>query len=79
MMTTHAIIYFSEDYRNFVSRLTKYHAYEHPSKFDIGMAEIQKYFNVYALDSPIFKQGNYNNKSTGVKVTEIGMDKKEGR
>jgi len=77
MMTAHAVVYISKEYRDFVKRLTHHHAYETKSKFDIGVAEIQKYFNVYALDSPIFKQGNYNNKATGVKVSEIGMDKKK--
>ena len=76
MLTTHAVIYISEDYRNFIKRVAYHHGFETKSKFDIGVAETQKYFNVYALENPIFKQGNYNNKVTGVKVSEIGMDKK---
>jgi len=75
MMTTHAIIYLTDEYRNFVSRVANYHGNEHPSKFDIGIAETQKYFNVYALDNPIFKQGNYNRRSTGISISEVGMDK----
>ena len=74
MMTTHAILYISEEYRNMISRVAKYHSFENPSPFDIGVADIQKYFNVYALDFPIFKQSAYNNKSTSIRVTDVGMD-----
>ena len=37
-----------------------YHNYEISDYQDIGFAEIQRYFNVYAFDNPIFYQTSSN-------------------
>ena len=57
MLSGHAILYLSEIYREMCVRIA-YHAgyvvkdYYH----DVGFAEIQKWFNVYCFDRPIFYQ-----------------------
>ena len=76
-LSTHAIIYLNEDYRNTVSRIARWHGYVNPSPFDIGVAEVQRYYNVYAVDVPIFKQGNYNNKVTSNQISTRGMNKEQ--
>jgi hypothetical protein len=76
-LSAHAIIYLNEDYRNTVSRIARWHGYVNPSPFDIGVAEVQRYYNVYAVDVPIFKQGNYNNKVTSNQISTRGMNKEQ--
>lgn len=76
-LSTHAIIYFNEEYRNMVARIANWHSYTNPSPFDIGIAEVQRYFNVYAIDVPIFKQSNYNNKVTSNTISKRGMNKEQ--
>ena len=41
---------------------------------DNGYAEIQKYYNVYALNEPIFKQSGHNGGVTSSKISEIGIE-----
>jgi predicted ATPase len=40
---------------------------------DNGYAEIQKYYNVYSLNMPIFKQSGNNGGVTSSKITEMGI------
>jgi hypothetical protein len=74
MLSGHAIIYFSEEYRKVCSRISKYCGYQLMDHMDNGYAEIQKYYNVYSLDMPIFKQDGHNGGVTSTKITEMGMD-----
>jgi hypothetical protein len=76
-LASHAIIYLSDHYREMVSKIAYHHGYEIESPFDIGIAEVQKYFNVYAVDVPIFKQNGYNKKATGIIISESGLNKKQ--
>jgi len=76
-LAAHAIIYLSDHYREMVSKIAYHHGYEIDSPFDIGVAEVQKYFNVYAVDKPIFKQGGYNNNVTKNTISEVGLNKEQ--
>ena len=77
-LSTHAIIYLNPTYREVVSKIAYWHSYVNSCPFDMGIAEVQKYFNVYAVDKPIFKQSNYNNKVTSHTISERGMNKEQG-
>ena len=77
-LSAHAIIYLNEEYRSVARRIAHWHGYVNLSAFDMGIADIQRYYNVYAVDVPIFKQGNYNNKVTSSQISKRGMNKEEG-
>lgn len=59
MLSAHAILYLSKDYASLCSKISK-QAYKTADHQDIGFAEIQKYFNVYAYDNPMFYQTSSN-------------------
>ena len=59
MLSAHAVLYLSKEYVKMCSRIS-YHNYEISDYQDIGFAEIQRYFNVYAFDNPIFYQTSSN-------------------
>jgi hypothetical protein len=66
MLATHAILYISKDYINMANRISKWSA-ENDVHVDQGLALIQKYFNVYALSSPVFYQHS-NTDATNIKL-----------
>lgn len=74
MLSAHAVIYFNEEYRQVCSRISKYCGYQLLDHMDNGYAEIQKYYNVYALDFPFFKQTGHNGGVTSVNISQIGID-----
>jgi hypothetical protein len=59
MLGAHAILYLNKEYVNLCAKIS-YHFYESSYHQDIGFAEVQKYFNVYAFDDPIFYQTSSN-------------------
>lgn len=70
MLATHAILYLTEDYRNIIKRAAYYTGYKIENYNDVAFAELQRFFNVYALDIPLFSQtSNYN--ATNKRITEI--------
>jgi hypothetical protein len=73
MLAAHAIIYLNEEFRQVCSRISKYCGYQLLDHMDNGYAEIQKYYNVYALNNPIFKQDGHNGGVTSSKITDIGI------
>jgi len=73
MLTTHAILYISDEYRNICKKVAYYYGYLIEDHLDIGFAEIQKIFNVYALDDPLFIQ--YEWSVTSKKLSENSFDK----
>ena len=80
MLGGHAIVYFTPTYRNLVANISHRCGYYWPSNdapHDVGVAEIQKYFNVYALDTPLFKQSGYNEVVTGSTISKVGISKEE--
>ena len=74
MLSGHAVIYFSEEYRQVCSRISKYCGYQLMDHMDNGYAEIQKYYNVYSLDIPLFKQNGHNGGVTSTRISEMGID-----
>jgi hypothetical protein len=74
MLAAHAVIYLTEEFRQVCSRISKYCGYQLLDHMDNGYAEVQKYYNVYALNTPIFKQSGHNGGVTFSKITDIGIE-----
>ena len=73
MLGGHSILYLTQDYVTMCQRIS-YHASEVIGyNQDPGFAEVQKYFNIYSVNDPLFKQGGYNEAVTTCKVTDIGI------
>ena len=56
MLGGHSILYLSEFYKTMCEKIAYYAGYVIENFQDIGFAEIQRYFNVYSLNNPIFYQ-----------------------
>lgn len=69
MLATHAILYISKDYIDMSKRIAKWSA-DNDKHVDQGLALIQKYFNVYALSSPVFYQHS-NTNATDIRLKGI--------
>lgn len=84
MLSSHAILYLSKDYVSMCQRTTNYCANvaATPVPMDVPFAEIQKYFNVYTINKPLFIQKDYDTKMsnapawTNKKLTEYKIDNK---
>lgn len=74
MLAAHSVIYLTEEYRQVCSRISNYCGYQIFDHMDNGYAEMQKYYNVYALNDPIFKQSGNNMGVTSSKITDIGIN-----
>lgn len=59
MLSTHAILYLSSEYTSVCTKVAKHWA-DLGDHLDIGFAEIQRYYNVYAFDDPMFYQTSSN-------------------
>ena len=59
MLSAHAILYLNQEYVSLCSRISE-QATNIADHQDIGFAEIQRYFNVYAFDDPMFYQSSSN-------------------
>lgn len=77
MLTTHAILYITEEYKSICKKIAYYYGYVIEDHLDIGFAEIQKIFNVYALDNPLFVQ--YEWKVTSKKLSENSFNKETSK
>ena len=73
MLATHAILYLNDEYVQMCSRIAYHHGYVVNNHLDIGFAENQKYFEVYALDEPLFRQYEWSAVTTG-KLSENSID-----
>lgn len=76
MLATHAILYLKQDYINMCSRISRHNGYVIHNHVDIGFAEIQKYFNIYALDVPLFRQYEWSAITSG-RLSENSIDVSE--
>lgn len=56
MLGGHSILYLSEFYKTICEKIAYHAGYVIENFQDIGFAEIQRYFNVYSLNNPIFYQ-----------------------
>lgn len=59
MLGAHSILYLSKEYASLCSKISK-HAFYTAEHQDIGFAEVQRYYNVYAFDEPFFYQTSSN-------------------
>jgi hypothetical protein len=59
MLSAHSILYFSEEYASLCSKIS-IHSSNIADHQDIGFAEVQRYYNVYAFDNPMFYQTSSN-------------------
>jgi hypothetical protein len=59
MLGAHAILYLNEEYVSLCKKIA-FQAYETSEHQDIGFAEVQKYYNVYAFNDPLFYQTSSN-------------------
>lgn len=59
MLGAHAILYLTKEYASLCSKISIHasHTSEHQ---DIGFAEVQRYYNVYAFEDPMFYQTSSN-------------------
>ena len=59
MLSTHAILYLNLEYISVCKKIA-YHHQEINEHVDIGFTDIQKYYNVYAFNQPLFYQTSSN-------------------
>ena len=59
MLSAHAIFYINSDYVDLCKRIS-YNGYLISDHHDIGFAEVQRYYDIYAFDSPLFYQTSSN-------------------
>ena len=64
MLSGHAILYLSQRYVDVVKNISHHCGHLTMQPFDKSVAEIQKYYNVYALNNPFFYQDTYNKPHT---------------
>lgn len=74
MLATHAILYLSEQYVDICKRISHHYGYEVENHLDIGFAEVQRFYNVYCLDEPLFRQYEWSAVTAG-KISENSLDK----
>lgn len=76
MLATHAILYLSKEYVDICKRISYHYGYEVENHLDIGFAEIHRFYNVYCLDEPLFRQYEWSAVTTG-KISENSLDKQK--
>lgn len=62
MLSSHAILYLTQEYVGVCQRTTKYCAEEYPMPMDVPFAMIQRFYNIYTTDKPLFVQKDYEEK-----------------
>jgi hypothetical protein len=72
MLGGHSVVYLSDFYREMCARVAYHAGYVIKNYQDIGFAEIQRFFNVYALNNPVFYQTS-NELGTKNKLTLFPM------
>ncbi len=56
MLSGHSILYLSDEYVGMCKRISEHAGYVIRDHQDIGFAEIQRWFKIYAFDNPFFYQ-----------------------
>lgn len=72
MLGGHSVVYLNDFYREMCAKVAYHAGYVIKNYQDIGFAEIQRFFNVYCLNSPIFYQTS-NELGTKHKLTSFPM------
>lgn len=73
MLGGHAILYLTSEYVNMCKRISNHAAEVIGYNQDPGFAEVQKYFNVYCVNDPFFRQDGYNEAVTTCKISDVGI------
>jgi len=73
MLGGHAILYLTQEYVSMCKRISKHASEIIGYNQDPGFAEVQKYFNVYCMNDPFFRQSGYNMAVTTCKITDVGI------
>lgn len=79
MLSAHAIIYISEEYRQHARRIARCSHVEKGYHIDVGFADAQKFYNIYALDTPAFHQAGGNAPTTKVTLSKVGVEISESQ
>ena len=74
MLSAHAVLYLSDDYRKMCEKIAYQFGYVYENFQDIGFAEIQKYFYVYCFNDPMFFQSS-NLPATNKKLIDYEIQK----
>lgn len=75
MLSTHAMLYLSDNYANMVKNIAYYCGYKENQHFDKSIAEMAKYYEVYALNNPMFYQDTYNKEATFYDLRKYDISK----
>jgi hypothetical protein len=70
MLATHAILYLNAEYINIIKRAAFHTGYVIKNYNDVAFAELQRFFNVYSVDSPFFAQTS-NLEATNKSISSI--------
>lgn len=70
MLGAHAILYLNNDYVKFLARATSFMV-DIKDNQDKSRAQTMKYFNVYAMDKPMFYQAGKHEKVTKVTISQL--------
>ena len=73
MLGGHAILYLTAEYVSMCKRISHHASEVIGYNQDPGFAEVQKYFNIYSVNDPFFKQDGYNEAVTTCKITDVGI------
>ena len=68
MLSAHSVLYLDEEYISLCSKIA-HQSFDTAQHQDIGFAEIQRYYNVYAFDEPLF----YQTSSYAVSYTHLTL------
>ena len=75
MLSAHAVVHLDPEYQRHLAQIAWYNGYEHLYHMDVGYAETQKYYKVYALDTPILYQTGYNERVTNQRISSMCMER----
>jgi hypothetical protein len=70
MLATHSILYLSKEYTSMIKRIAYHTGYVIENYNDVAFAEVQRYFNVYAFNDPLFAQSS-NENATNRSITTV--------
>ena len=70
MLATHSILYLNREYAGMIKRVAYHTGYVIENYNDVAFAEVQRFFNVYAFDEPIFAQKS-NENATNLAITSV--------
>lgn len=72
MLGGHSVVYLNDFYKEMCAKVAYHAGYVIKNYQDIGFAEIQRFFNVYSLNNPLFYQTS-NELGTKHKLTSFPM------